>query len=217
MSTNMSKPKPKKSAKSKKPKLAAGRSSSRAGRATTATKPSSPASSGATQIAAPSTSANKLSEPNRGKGRPTTYIPEAGDLLLEYFTREPWVETERTITRRDGQTVTEMVRLPAELPTLAGFACVIGVHRDTLNEWQRKYPDFSDAVKKAKDQQERILVANGLCGLYEGPFGIFTAKNILGWRDKVEQELSGPNGGPIETKSDVTVSPSDSYLRMLGK
>ena len=54
-----------------------------------------------------------------------------------------------------------------------------------------KYPDFFNAYKRAKDHQERILVQNGLLGLYQGNFAIFTAKNVLGWRDKQEIKRSG--------------------------
>lgn len=135
--------------------------------------------------------------------RPTDYDPAYCERIVEFFNREPWTEHQRTITRRDGSTVEETYRLPAELPTLANFACHIGVHRDTLHEWGKVYPEFSDAIKRAKAHQERILVSNGLCGLYEGPFGIFTAKNILGWRDKVEQEISGPSGGPVAIRTVV--------------
>lgn len=129
--------------------------------------------------------------------RPTDYDPAFCDQIVAFFNKEPWTEHERTITRRDGSIVEETYRLPAELPTLANFACQIGVHRDTLNEWGRVHPEFSDAVKMAKAHQERILVSNGLCGLYEGPFGIFTAKNILGWRDKSEIELGSDPDRPL--------------------
>lgn len=132
--------------------------------------------------------------------RPTLYDPTLCDQLDAYFAKEPWTEAERTIERRDGSTVTEMVRHPCELPTLAGFACQIGVHRDTLHEWTKIHPEFSDAIKRAKAHQERILVGNGLCGLYEGPFGIFTAKNVLGWRDKQDIDLGSDPDRPLIAK-----------------
>lgn len=37
------------------------------------------------------------------------------------------------------------------------------------------------------------------------------------WRDKVDHELAGPNGGPIPVKADVTVDPGEAYLRMIGR
>lgn len=130
-------------------------------------------------------------------GRPTKYDASICDKVRTYFNRAPYETTVRTITRKDGSTVQEEVRIAAELPTLAGLACLLGVHRDTLNEWAREYPEFSDAVKAGKAHQERILVTNGLTGLYEGAFGIFTAKNILGWRDKLAIGGDEDNPAPI--------------------
>jgi len=34
-------------------------------------------------------------------------------------------------------------------------------------------------------------------GAYNAPFAIFSAKNILGWKDKHEQEVTGANSGPL--------------------
>ena|SRR5258706_9684301 len=151
-----------------------------------------------TPLKASGVSKNRKKPKTRKGGRPTAYSPSMCTAVLKYFEREPWTELERTITRKDGSQVTEKVRQPVELPTLAGFACSIGCHRDTLHDWSKKHPDFADAILRAKDHQARILVANGLSGLYEGPFSVFTAKNILGWRDKTEiTGGSEPGDAPI--------------------
>jgi hypothetical protein len=95
-----------------------------------------------------------------------------------------------------------------EFPTIAGFACTVKPCRDTLHEWSKakdgegnlKYPQFSDAYKKVKDIQEVNIVQGALSGKYNPTFSIFFMKNNLGWKDKVEQEISGPDGGPIQTQ-----------------
>lgn len=33
--------------------------------------------------------------------------------------------------------------------------------------------------------------------------------------EKIQQEVSGPGGGPIQTKADLTLTPSDAYQRLL--
>lgn len=152
--------------------------------------------------------------PKRGRGAPTLYSPALCEELLDYFEVEPYRMSIRTITRKDGSTVEEEVKIPNELPTLAGFAVKVGVHRDTLHEWGRVHPEFSDAIKKAKDNQERILVSNGLENLYAQPFAIFTAKNLTGWRDKLAVESSGPDGGPIKSEVTVTMTPVEAYLTL---
>lgn len=131
---------------------------------------------------------NKTPHPG---GRPSKYDPKYCQELLEYFDIEPSYESEVTIRYKNGDEKTEYKQVANNLPTLAGFARKIGVHRDTLNQWSHEYPEFSDSLKKAKEYQEDILVTNGLQGLYQGPFAIFTAKNVLNWRDKQETELHG--------------------------
>lgn len=125
------------------------------------------------------------------RGRPTKYDKSYCDEIIRYFNIEPNFESPVTITYKDGTTREEMKMFANNLPTLAGFASKIGVNRDTLNEWMKQHKEFSDAIKEAKEHQEQILVENGLQGLYQGPFAIFTAKNVIGWRDKSEIEQTG--------------------------
>ncbi|NJM09325.1 MAG: hypothetical protein HC883_00035 [Bdellovibrionaceae bacterium] len=113
--------------------------------------------------------------------RPTKYSPKFTAALLAYFSKPPYRRNKKT-----GQV------LAADLPTLAGFACSIGVCRDTLHAWasaanergELQYPEFSDAYKRAKDFQENFLVVNTAHGLIPPAFGIFSLKNVAGWRDK---------------------------------
>lgn len=104
-------------------------------------------------------------------GQPTKYDKRFCKLLIEYF-KMPLTKKEK------GRSVA------ADFPSLAGFAIKIGVHRDTLHEWTSAHPEFAEAVKLAKDYQENWLIQNGLKGLVEQPFAIFTAKNVMKWRDK---------------------------------
>lgn len=114
-----------------------------------------------------------------GGGRPSGYKPEYAKMLEDYFNVPAQVIDED----EDGKKIK-----PSSLPTLAGFACKIGVHRETLLNWAENHQDFFDAFKMAKEHQERILVENGLMGYYDKTFAIFTAKNLINWRDKQEVE-----------------------------
>lgn len=137
--------------------------------------------------------------------RPSSYIPEYADQLLEYFD----IEAGHDVEVENSKGIMQSVRHAADFPTLAAFACKIGVHRETLLEWSKIYPEFSDAYKMAKEHQERILVQNGLKGGYQANFAIFTAKNVLDWRDKSEADLNmagRENAPPIEINQTVTLS-----------
>jgi len=130
-------------------------------------------------------------------GAPTKYNPKYCEEILDYFDIEPHFETPVIITYKNGTTKEEVKLMPSDLPTLAGFAVKLGVHRDTLNEWAKTYEEFSDAIKRAKDCQEQILITNGLQNLYAQPFAIMASKNILNWRDRKDitsddHELKGP-------------------------
>ena len=137
----------------------------------------------------------------RPVGRPTSYKDEYVDQLIEFF--DTSVYTIKTTYDKEGNEKVEKVLNP--FPTLARFATKIGVTRDTLYEWatarneqgELKHPDFSYAYKRAKDFQEALLVEGAIGGMYQANFSIFTAKNVLGWRDKSEQEITGAGGAPL--------------------
>lgn len=82
-------------------------------------------------------------------------------------------------------------------------AGVIGIARSTFAEWEKDHPRFSDAVKRGEAARTLYLEQD----LLEAPDGptvtsrIFALKNAAPdeWRDKVVNEHTGPNGGPIRT------------------
>lgn len=137
---------------------------------------------------------------NQTFGRPSKFDPKFADMLIKFFDQPPYEEKTKTIFTRRGDEVEVNYDAPTDFPTLASFAISIGVHRDSLHEWanaknekgQLINRDFSDAYKRAKDFQERYLTTNGLKGIISQPFAIFTAKNVLGWKDKTE--VTNPDG-----------------------
>ena len=121
-------------------------------------------------------------------GRPTKYKPEYCQAIKDFFNIPPTqIIDEKTVA--------------VDLPFIQSFSRIIGVSKSTLYKWAEDHPDFSDALKECKEHQERILVANALSGRYNATFSIFTAKNILEWRDR--QEITGTDGGPITTRVEI--------------
>ena len=138
----------------------------------------------------------------RPVGRPTVYQPEFVDMLIEFFSQSPT----REVKNRDSKGNETTQTLPGVFPTLARFATNIGVTKETLHDWatarnietgELRHPEFSSAYKKAKDLQEANLVEGTISGAYNSTFAIFTAKNVLGWRDKTEHEMTGKDGAPL--------------------
>lgn len=107
-------------------------------------------------------------------GRPTDYDPKYCEMLINYFKTKPY-EIDHNGQKRMN-----------DFPTLAGFAISIDVDRTTLANWAKKHKDFFCAYKRAKDYQENFLVNIAMNGLANPAFAIFTAKNVIGWRDKID-------------------------------
>jgi hypothetical protein len=57
-------------------------------------------------------------------------------------------------------------KLRVHLQTIEGFALHIGVNPDTLYEWAKNYPEFSEALRKIKTEQQKRLLDRGLSGDY---------------------------------------------------
>lgn len=87
-------------------------------------------------------------------------------------------------------------------PLISGLA----YHLDMATESLRRYGEndqFSAIVKKAKQRIEMSFEKNMYGGQCTG--SIFWLKNNAGYRDKTEQEVSGPDGGPIKNEWVVKV------------
>lgn len=126
---------------------------------------------------------NKRGGKRPGAGRPEEYKPRYAQDLKKYFNVPAWKMVTREVWK-DDELQKVKAQEPSDLPTLAGFCCKIGVHRYTLLNWAEAHEEFREALKIAKEHQERILVANGLAGNYDKTFAIFTAKNLINWHDK---------------------------------
>lgn len=135
----------------------------------------------------------------RPVGRPTVYQDAFPAMMIEFFSQAPLREVKNYDAKGNESTQT----LPGFFPTLARFATNIGVTKHTLHDWatakdietgELTHKEFSDAYKKAKDLQEANLIEGTIGNGYNSTFAIFTAKNVLGWRDRIEQEITGKDG-----------------------
>lgn len=96
--------------------------------------------------------------------------------------------------------------------SLTAFAGQIGVARSSINEWIDNFPEFSEAVSRAKAkrllhwEQAAHRVAEKGGGPGTATIIVFGLKNMGGdeWRDKQEVEHSGGIG--------ITVSKEDAEL-----
>lgn len=108
-------------------------------------------------------------------GRPTLYTPERVDAAWAYV-NGGWIDA--------GDKV----------PSIAGLACEIGVHRETCHNWAGEDGNaFFDILKVLAQKQERELLNNGLDGSFNPPI----TKMMLskhGYSDRVETDHKSSDG-----------------------
>jgi len=123
-------------------------------------------------------------------GRPSKYKKEYCEKIMEFFSKPPYEEVEIKHYNKDGRVIKkETKRKPNDLPFLSEFARRIDVSHRTLERWTKTHKEFCRAYKDAKELQKAFLITNGLLGLYNPTFAIFTAKNITDMRDKKNIEI----------------------------
>jgi hypothetical protein len=130
-------------------------------------------------------------------GRPTKYRKSFCKQIIKYFTVDPTRKIEVKYTNRKGEKWSKTEEVANPLVFLSNFAAKIGVCHDTVLEWCKVHPEFSEAYARAKELQKQHLIECGLLGLFNSHFAIFTGKNIADMVDKREVEVGGPGGKPI--------------------
>jgi hypothetical protein len=121
-------------------------------------------------------------------GQPTKYKEEYCELVIEFFNRPLWEKKKVQILDR-GRMVLKEIDVPCQLPTIERFALNIGVHFDTVYEWAKVHPKFSESLRKAQQAQKEILIQHGLSGQYKEGFAKFVAVNFTNMQEKVHQEV----------------------------
>ena len=108
-------------------------------------------------------------------GRPSGYTPEIVKAAWAYA-NGGWQEA--------GDPV----------PTVAGMACKIGVHRETCYAWAKhEDKEFSDILNTIAETQERNLVKGGLGGDFNGSITkMMMTKH--GYSDRIHQDNTSSDG-----------------------
>ena len=169
----------------------------------------------------------------QGRGRPSKYKDEYPDKLLEYFAEYLLKPSDRQVVEETtkyyptGQVKESFAKyktVSRGIPTLFGFARSIGVDYDTVLRWSKqrigtapekgepdrrphKYPDFCGAYKKAIHFQTEFILGAGMSGAAPAPFVIFAAKNMIGWRDTMEQRFVDGKGKDVGARGYVLLPP----------
>ena len=119
--------------------------------------------------------------PRHPGGRPTDYTPEMLDLCRDYIDN-----------------------CPDKVPMVVGLCKHINRASSTVYRWaeEEDKAEFKDILGEIKDLQHLKLINSGL----DNEFNSAITKMMMtkhGYSEKIQQEVSGPNGGAINNKYTV--------------
>jgi len=119
-------------------------------------------------------------------GRPTKY---SADILKKTFEYLANCEDEVfTFHRTEGMTSNTFERrVKVNLPSIEGLSIYLNVHRDTIQEWRSKHPEFSVALEKLNALQCQRLIQGGLSGDYNPTIAKLVLSANHGMKERVDQ------------------------------
>lgn len=129
-------------------------------------------------------------------GRPTDYNEQTVAKCYEYLEGRQDTSEDIVTGQSEKGFTTYKQKVTVKLPTIEGLAVYIGVHKDTVFEWDKIHPEFSDFLNILRGQQAERLIDNGLSGDYNP----IIAKMLLskhGYTEKTQVEHSGDQESPI--------------------
>jgi len=105
-----------------------------------------------------------------------------------------------------------VIALGKEGASIAAMACEFDVSRESLYEWGRVHPEFSDALTRARENAQVYWERKGELGIEADKFNGGVWAKIVGCRfpdyqDRNKVELSGAGGGPVQMAVAVNVHP----------
>lgn len=134
-------------------------------------------------------------------GRPLEYKGEETVMEVEVYLQGCKDEEYRRIKTEGDSSTSYDNKLRVKLPSIEGLANELKISRETVYDWERKYPEFSDIIKRVRQEQAKRLIDCGLSGDYNPTI----AKVLLtkhGYRDS--QELTGKDGKDLNISFDPT-------------
>lgn len=96
--------------------------------------------------------------------------------------------------------------------SLTWLAAEIDVSRECIYEWARTHPDFSDALTRMRQLAQRWWEDAGQNGMEKPGFNAsiwsrsMAARFPDDWREVKGTELTGKDGGPVQTATKVDVA-----------
>src|SRR5690242_12861907 len=122
-------------------------------------------------------------------GRPTKYSEDIITLTQGYI--DSCADTEeQVISGQSDKFTTYKTKITVNLPSIEGLALHLKIHRDTIHEWEKQHPAFSDILNVLRSKQAVALINRSLSGDYN-PLISRLLLTKHGYTEKQEIEHSG--------------------------
>jgi hypothetical protein len=160
---------------------------------------------------------NKYAIGNKG-GQPRFYktpeeLARECNKYFEYIKGVYRTVKKRVWDEAQGKRVTKEVTTcirEREPATITGLVIYLGfAHRQSLDDYE-KLPGYSDIIRRARTRVANAYEQKLHEGKAQGP--MFALKNINGWRDHQDVQLSTPEDKPFEVKTTTTLNVDYSKL-----
>jgi len=111
--------------------------------------------------------------------------------------------SEKTLKKAQAYLADDSIRFPS----ITGLARLLKCSRETIYAWSKdpEKATFSDTVREITDKQQQMLIEGGLYNDMNPSIVKLMLSANHGISEKTKQEVSGPDGGPIETSNEITV------------
>ena len=103
-----------------------------------------------------------------------------------------------TILEKAEDYIKNYIKYGDQIPMIDGLALELGIHRDTVNDWEKKYPEFSDIVRTLMTHQGRKLMNGSLSGEFRERTATLALSSNHGLVAKTQTDI---------TSSDETMKP----------
>ena len=99
-----------------------------------------------------------------------------------------------TILEKAEDYIKNYITYGDQIPMIDGLALELGIHRDTVNDWEKKYPEFSDIVRTLMTHQGRKLMNGSLSGEFRERTATLALSSNHGLVAKTETDITSSDG-----------------------
>lgn len=123
-------------------------------------------------------------------------------------------------TDYDPEMCERVVALGREGASRAEVCYELGICFKTFRNWEEAHPEFLQATTQARQLSQGWWEKQGRKGIWSREFNSsaysLQVRNRFpdDWRDRKARELSGPNGGPIETANVGSITEDDARAQL---